>query len=138
MQWDPEITRSIAVKYGFESDNTGPRTGLYNFADIDDDFISLHHWMKWYKFGFSRTFDNLSLEIRNKRLSRTNAIKKIESIGYEEPTNDIDRFCEFSKISRDKFDAIAENFRNNRIWKINQKGIWYMPDFLTKNWRWDI
>ena len=30
------------------------RTGYYDYADIDDDFISLHHWIKWYKFGFTR------------------------------------------------------------------------------------
>ena len=29
----------------------GPKTGLYNYADIDDDFISIHHFIKWYKFG---------------------------------------------------------------------------------------
>ena len=44
-------------------------------ADIDDDFISIHHWLKWYKFGFTRLFDNLSLEIRNGRMTREQAIR---------------------------------------------------------------
>ena len=44
------------------------KTGYYNFADIDDEFlITIHHLMKWYKFGFTREWDNLSIEIRNKR-----------------------------------------------------------------------
>ena len=43
-------------------------------ADIDDEFlITIHHWMKWYKFGFTRLWDNLSLEIRNGKLTRKKA-----------------------------------------------------------------
>ena len=30
--------------------------------------------MKWYKFGFTRLFDNLSLEIRNGRMTRDEAL----------------------------------------------------------------
>ena len=36
------------------SSTNKPRVGYYNFADIDCDFISIHHWMKWYKFGFTK------------------------------------------------------------------------------------
>ena len=39
---------------------------VITISDIDDNFISIHHFIKWYKFGFDRAFDNLSLEIRNK------------------------------------------------------------------------
>ena len=57
----------------------------YDFADIDDDFISLHHWLKWHKFGFTRTFDNLSLEIRNERLTREQAVAVVRDRGDETP-----------------------------------------------------
>ena len=57
-----------------------PKTGLYDFADIDDEYlITVHHWMKWYKFGFTRFWDNLSIEIRAGRMSRAEAIKIIAS-----------------------------------------------------------
>ncbi|MCX7307272.1 MAG: N-acetyl sugar amidotransferase, partial [Afipia sp.] len=54
LEWDPEETRKVAAQHGFAADTKGPRTGLYDYADIDDDFISIHHWLKWYKFGFTR------------------------------------------------------------------------------------
>ncbi|MBL4654267.1 MAG: N-acetyl sugar amidotransferase, partial [Bacteroidia bacterium] len=38
-KWDPENTLNIAQKKGFKPDENGPRTGLYNYADIDDEFI---------------------------------------------------------------------------------------------------
>jgi hypothetical protein len=63
-RWDPQTSLQVAQQHGFRSRKQGPKTGYYNYADIDDNFISLHHFLKWYKFGFTRLFDNLSLEIR--------------------------------------------------------------------------
>ena len=71
------MTCKIALDNGFRYKQGGARTGTYDFADIDDDFISIHHYLKWYKFGFTRSFDNLSLEIRNGRISRKEAISKL-------------------------------------------------------------
>ena len=79
------------------------KTGIYDFADIDDDFISIHHFLKWYKFGMTRSFDNLSLEIRNGRLSRKDALQALLEIGDETPHSDIDKFCKFVDISKVKF-----------------------------------
>ena len=38
-------------------------------------------YLKWYKFGFTRLFDNLSLEIRNGRLTRDEAIEIVRARG---------------------------------------------------------
>ena len=42
-EWDPDITTSISTKHGFKSLSGRTRTGIYQSADIDDDFISIHH-----------------------------------------------------------------------------------------------
>ena len=34
--------------------------------------------MKWYKFGFTREWDNLSIEIRNKKITRDKALEIIK------------------------------------------------------------
>jgi N-acetyl sugar amidotransferase len=137
LNWDPVETRRVAEQHGFASDASGPRTGYYDFADIDDDFISIHHWMKWYKFGFSRLFDNLSLEIRNGRMSRADALEILRCSGDQTPHQDIARLCAFAGISEDRFHAIAETFRNNAVWKRDRDGVWFIPDFLLPDWRWD-
>ena len=70
-----------------------PKTGFYNYADIDDSFlITIHHWMKWYKFGFTRLWDNLSIEIRNGRIGREDAIDIIKNVGNENPIKEINLF----------------------------------------------
>lgn len=133
-QWDPIKINNIVSKNGFSSVKNA-KVGYYNFADIDDDFISLHHWMKWYKFGFTRTFDNLSLEIRNNRLTRQEAIKLLKS-HHETPIEDIKRFCKFAKITVDLFFKYAEKFRNKNIWTKNKNNVWYIPSFIVKDWNW--
>lgn len=135
VQWDPKETYRVAKLNGFQSSSEGPKTGLYDFADIDDDFISIHHYLKWHKFGFTRMFDNLSLEIRNGRITRDQAIQIIRERGDDTPHRDIEKFCSFAGISKDRFFEICEKFRNTSVWK-KSWGKWVIPDFLISDWKW--
>jgi N-acetyl sugar amidotransferase len=132
--WDPERSLAVAREHGFRPGDRA-RTGLYNYADIDDDLISIHHWLKWLKFGFTRTFDNLSLEIRNGRLTREQALDVLRRRGDETPHADIDRFCELTGIDRARFFEIAERFRNRDIWT-RRDGTWVIEGFLVTDWDW--
>ena len=136
LEWDPLKTFKLAEEYGFKA-NSAPKTGYYNFADVDDEFlITIHHWVKWYKFGFTRLWDNLSLEIRNGRMNRSEAIEIIADRGDETPLLEIEKFCKYVKIDENKFFEIAENFRNKNIWYKNESDKWEIRDFLLKNWEW--
>ena len=134
-QWDPETTRRVAAEHGFVANQQGPRTGFYDYADIDDDYISIHHWLKWYKFGFTRLFDNLSLEIRNGRITREEAIAIVRTRGDETPLGDIEKLCGFLGITTQKFFEIAETFRNSKIW-VRDGSAWKIADFLIPDWNW--
>lgn len=133
--WDPETSFRVAQAHGFLPRPEGPKTGYYDYADIDDDFISIHHWLKWYKFGFTRLFDNLSLEIRAGRLTRDEAIEIIRERGEETPYEDIEKFCTFTEISVKRFFDIAEQFRNRNIWD-KENGTWKIKGFLISDWKW--
>ena len=133
--WDPETTLNVAREHGFVVRGEGPKTGTYDYADIDDDFISIHHWLKWYKFGFTRSWDNLSLEIRNGRLSRANAIEQLRARGDETPHEDIAKLCSFMGIDSKRLFEIAEGFRNSQIWN-RSDGNWKIDGFLIPDWDW--
>lgn len=133
--WDPETSLKVACEHGFQVREEGPKTGYYNYADIDDNFISIHHYLKWYKFGFTRLFDNLSLEIRNGRMTRGQAIRIVRERGDETPYEDIDKFCDFVGITREHFFEVIEKFRNTDIWS-KRNGKWVIKDFLIKDWNW--
>ncbi len=135
-RWDPHETFEVARKHGFAADEK-PKTGFYAFADVDDDFlITIHHWMKWYKFGFTRLWDNLSLEIRSGRMTREEAIEIVRKAGEELPQQEIARFCRYADISESRFFDIAETFRNKDIWIRGDDGAWRLDGFLIDGWRW--
>lgn len=135
IKWDINNSYKISKKYGFKHRSQGPKVGIYNFTDIDCDFISIHHWLKWYKFGFTRDMDNLSLEIRNNRLTRNQAINYMRRKGIKKPKKDIIKFCKFTNISTKKFDELCDLFRNKNIWKKDKNNKWILKNFLIKNWR---
>lgn len=133
--WSVENSLRVAKKHGFQERAEGPKTGLWNYADIDDDFISIHHYLKWYKFGFTRLFDNLSLEIRNGRMTRDEAIKIIRKREDQTPYDDIKKLCEFIGISTDEFFKVIKKYRNLDIWE-KKNGVWVINDFLVSDWSW--
>ena len=134
-RWDPLVTAEVAKAHGFRRRLEGARTGIYDFADLDDDFISIHHWLKWYKFGFTRTFDNLSLEVRNGRLTRAEALHRLRQRGDETPHEDIEKFCAWLGITTAHFFEIAERFRNREVWQ-QRDGKWVIEDFIIPDWSW--
>ena len=133
--WDVQNSLKAARAHGFQVKEDGPKIGYYNYVDLDDDIMSVHHYLKWYKFGFTRAFDNVSLEIRNQRLTRAKAINILRKMGDDRPDEDIKHFCDFVHITEKQFDQICEKFRNKDIW-YRDKGTWKIKDFLTSDWRW--
>jgi len=134
-EWDPEESLRVALQNGFQVRTEGPKVGYYNYADIDCDFISVHHWFKWLKFGFTRLFDNLSLEIRNGRMTRPRALEIITEMGDQKPEEDIKKLCSFLNISLGHYNDIEEKFRNHEIWSF-QNGKWMINDFIISGWDW--
>jgi N-acetyl sugar amidotransferase len=134
-KWDPETSLEVARAHGFQSRAEGPKTGYYNYADIDDDFISIHHYLKWYKFGFTRLFDNLSIEIRNGRMTRAEAVRLVQEMGDQTPHDDIRKFCDFAGITQEHFFDVIEKFRNREVWS-RRDGRWMIEGFLIPDWHW--
>jgi len=134
-RWDPELAYRVAKAHGFQSSVSGALTGHYDYADLDDAFLAIHHWLKWYKFGFTRAFDNLSLEIRNGRMTREAAINRLRELGEQRPDGAIDAFCEHVGISRAEFFEVVETFRNPEVWT-HRDGAWVIDAFLVPNWSW--
>ena len=135
-RWDTENSLKVALETGFKVRVEGPKVGYYNYADIDDDFISIHHYLKWYKFGFTRLFDNLSIEIRNGRISRDKALQILKEKGSQKPIEDIKKICNFTGITEKQFYKICEKFRNTNIWT-KENGKWIIKNFLIEGWNWN-
>jgi len=131
LKWDPLEIANFAKNIGFEW-GVKPQTGYYKYADLDAPFIVIHHMFKWYKFGFTRLWDNLSIEIRNKRMTRNEAIEYIKDNPEETPYEQIYKLINYLEISEMTFWEIVEKHRNLSIWKKDSTGKWYIPDIIDE------
>lgn len=128
--WDAKNNVEIAEKYGFK-ERKRPIMGIYDYSDLDCMRIVIHHYFKWLKFGFNRVTDNASNEIRKGRMSREEAVRLVrERDGIKPPKEYIIYFCDYIGISEKHFWKIAEKFRNKDIWKKNDKGEWYIENWI--------
>jgi N-acetyl sugar amidotransferase len=135
IKWNSFKILEKVKKYGFMYEENKAKVGYWDFADIDCNFISLHHFPKWYKFGMSRIFDNLSIQIRYGMINRDEAIEILKKKGHQIPHNDIDIFCKFVDKPVSWFWDTCEKYRNKEIWYKDKK-IWKIKNFLIKDWNW--
>jgi len=133
--WDPRRSLEIATAHGFRARADGPLVGHYDFANIDDDLLGVHHHAKWPKFGITRSWDTLSMEIRHGRLSREQAIERLRARGEETPWRSIEQFCEYTGIPRREYFDVLERFRNREIWS-RSGGRWRIEGFLVPDFEW--
>lgn len=134
--WNSLDNAAVARDHGFAWQEGGARTGTWAFADIDCHFIAIHHYAKWVKFGISRTFDNLSQQIRYGTIDRDQAIATLRDLGPQEPAEDIARFCAFVGEDEGWFRRTLERFRNPAIWRKDAADRWTIPGFLVEDWPW--
>lgn len=130
-----ENSKRIAEQYGFESRDEGPLVGHYSYANIDDELLGIHHHAKWYKFGITRSWDTVSMEIRNGRVTREEAISLLRESGAEIPWDAIELFCNYVGLSQAEYFSILENFRNPEIWS-RRDGKWIIEGFLIDPFDW--
>lgn len=133
--WDPLESYRIAEAHGFSARTEGPRVGHYDFVNIDDDMIGVHHHPKWHKFGITRSFDTLSMEIRSGRMTRQEAIATLARKGDETPWDDIARFCDYLGMSTKTYFSILEGFRDRTIWT-RRNDRWEIDGFLIPDFDW--
>jgi N-acetyl sugar amidotransferase len=131
LPWDPLKVATYARKVGFEWGQR-PQVGCYRFADLDAPFVVIHHLLKWHKFGFTRLWDNLSIEIRNGRLTHDEAIEYIRLNPERIPYDQIYQLCRYLEISEMHFWKIVETHRNLEIWEKDTNGKWYIPAMVNE------
>ena len=79
--------------------------------------------MKYIKFGFGRTTDDASHEIRDGHIDREEGIALVKKFDGEFPKKYFRDFLDYLKINEDHFWNIVDSFRQKHIWeKIKTNG----------------
>ena len=123
--WDDETNLAIAKRYGFKDlHHEWKREGcIEDYAQIDSIAYLVHLWMKYPKFGFSRTTDIASRWIRNGRITREEAKRLVMEHDHKLDQRALDDFVTFMKYSHRQFWDVVEKFWNPEIF-LNVNGVW--------------
>ena len=57
-------------------------------------------------------------------MTRDEAIEMVERYDHVKPRKDLERWLEYVGMDEDEFDAIADTFRDPRVWTKDDRGEW--------------
>jgi N-acetyl sugar amidotransferase len=130
-KWDPQEC------FYYASENTGFKPakersdGTYSkYTEIDDKLVPFHFYTTFIKFGIGRASYDASQEIRNKKITRDEAVNLVKKFDGEFPKTYFKDFLDYIEISENKFFEKIDELRSPHLWeKIN--GEWKLKQIIT-------
>ena len=132
--WNQDDHTGLMVReYGFEV-NALPFDRTYkrdsNLNNIHDNGV--HDYMKYVKFGYGRCTDHVCRDIRSGAMTRAQGIELVRQYDHVVP-GDLPRWLTYVGMTRVEFDAIADKFRDSRVWAKNEYGHWIKDNIWDHN-----
>jgi hypothetical protein len=107
---------------------TYKRARTFNlYSKLEDHANDVHDYLKYLKFGYGRATDDASMEIRHGRMTREEGIEMVREYDHVEPPS-LECYCDFMRISKERFYEIIEPMRDTAIWEKGSDGIWKTKD----------
>ena len=127
--WDDERNYAIAQRYGFKDlHHEWRREGcIEDYGQIDSLAYFVHLWMKYPKFGFSRTTDIASRWVRKGKITREEAKRLVMEHDHKLDQRSLDDFITFMCYKPRQFWDIVERFWNKEIFE-NVDGEWRLKN----------
>lgn len=118
--WDARKQLEIVKQHGFKVKEDGPIEGTYtNYENLDEKLVGLHDYLKYVKYGFGRASDHAALDIRNKRLSRDEAIELVKKYDGKYPHYAVESFITYSGMTKEAIDEVIDSYTNPVIFAQN-------------------
>ena len=89
--------------------------------------ICIIDYLKFIKFGYGRCTDHTSKDIRLGHMNREEGIKLVLQYDHVKPRASLEYFLDMAEMTEEEFDITADNFRDPRVWWI-QDGKWWKND----------
>jgi imidazoleglycerol phosphate synthase cyclase subunit len=106
----------VTERYGFESSDEPFERTYRRMSNLDDMHENgVHDYLKFIKFGYGRGTDHVSKDIRAGVLGRGQGLELIRQYDHVRPS-DIQRWLDYVGMSEDRFDRVADTFRDPRVW----------------------
>ena len=122
--WDSYRNYVVAKENcGFIEKNEGNLNTFTNFAQNDQELVSLHTYLMYLKFGFGRATQDAGIEIRRGSMNRSQAINLVKMFDNSYPSSLIEKYLEYYQMSKDEFDEVLDRWANKDLFE-KVDGIW--------------
>lgn len=122
--WDSNYNYEYARKYvGLQTQESNSVGTYNNFAQTDGILYSLHTYFMYLKFGFGRCSQDVCIDIRSGRISRSEGIKLINEYDEEYPEQFEQQYLDYYELSKEEFYKIIDEFANQNLLK-KKNGRW--------------
>jgi len=91
---------------------------------LDEDWVAVNQMIKFRKFGFGKTTEIVSEEIRFGRMTRDEGIKWVEKYDGQCSKELIRSFCHYLEIPDREFQEIVDSYTNKEIFEKDKTGAW--------------
>ena len=118
LKWVPQENFYYAVENtGFEVNKKRTDGTYQKYASIDDKTDGFFYYTAYIKFGYGRTTDHASKDIRSGIMTRQDAIDEVLKRDHIK-SKDLQRWLKYVEMSEEEFDFIADTYRDERVWFI--------------------
>ena len=125
IEWNPnEQAKLMMDLYGWKAAEQPFERTYRRISNLDDMHENgAHDYLKFIKFGYGRCTDHACKDVREGKITRAEAIELVRKYDHVRPS-DLNRWCTYTSMSHDEFDAIADTFRSPKVWWIHD-GQWW-------------
>ena len=110
----------------------GRSEGTYTkYSSLDDKIDGFHYYTFYIKTGRGRATNDAALEVRNKIITRKEAVSLVKKYDGEFPKKYFKDFLNYININEKKFFMAIDSFRSPHLWEKN-KSIWKLKNPIRK------
>ena len=125
--WDPYRNYEIAKKYCGLQENEELNPGSYtNFAQTDQKIYALHVYFMYLKFGFGRTSQDASIDVRRGAMTRKQAVQLVNMYDNFYPEHLFEEYCQYYQMNMKDFLENIDKWANKNLFE--KKNTW-IPKF---------
>jgi N-acetyl sugar amidotransferase len=126
LRWTPQEVYYYAVENtGFKARPFRTQGTYSKYNSIDDKIDDLHYYTTFIKFGIGRATYDASQEVRNKHLTREDALALVKKFDGEFPDKYFNEVMDYLDIDPDYFRTVlTDRFRSPHLWSKSERGEW--------------
>jgi len=133
LKWTPQEAYYYSVEHtGFQARPFRSQGTYSKYVSMDDKIDDLHFYTTFIKFGIGRATYDSSQEVRNKHITREEAMALVKRFDGEFPDRYFKEVMDYLGISAERFFEICDRMRPSHLWA-QQDNVWKLRHTVNKD-----